>query len=100
MFVLGVGVAVALLLAVALLFGVVCMLALRLLARSCCYCMTAGRGATEVYWMLRPGAGSISHCQPAARGLLYLISLLRVFLRNVIKRNQGPYGGGGVVVET
>ena len=22
----------------------------------CCYCMTAGWGATEVYWMLRPGA--------------------------------------------
>ena len=22
----------------------------------CCYCMTAGWGATEVHWMLRPGA--------------------------------------------
>ena len=35
---------------------VVCMLALRLLARSCCYCMTAGWGATEMYWVLRLGA--------------------------------------------
>ena len=50
--------------------------------------MTAGRGATEVHWMLRPGAGSVLHFQPAARGLLSLISLVRAFLLNVIKRNQ------------
>ena len=54
----------------------------------CCYCMTAGWGAIEVYWMLRPGASSVLHCQPAARGLLSLISLLRAFLLNAIKRNR------------
>ena len=41
--------------ALALLFAVVV-----LLCSACsavrCYCMTAGWGATEVYWMLRPGA--------------------------------------------
>ena len=80
---------------VALLFVIVCVLALRLLAHSCCYCMTAGRGATKVYWMLRPGAGSVSHCQPAARGLLSLISLLRAFFtkRSLIKRNTRPIPG-------
>ena len=30
----------------------------------------------------------MEHCKPAARGLLSLISLLRAFLLNVIKRNQ------------
>ena len=49
--------------------------------------MTAGRGATEVHWMLRPGACDVQHCQPAARGLLSFLSLLRAFWLNVIKRN-------------
>ena len=57
--------------------------------------MTAGQGATEVYWMLRPGAGSVSYCQPAARGLLSFLSLLRDFLLNAIKRNQGLVGKAG-----
>ena len=30
----------------------------------------------------------MEHCKPAARGLLYFLSLLRAFLLNVIKRNQ------------
>ena len=51
--------------------------------------MTAGRGATEVHWMLRPSAGFVQHYQPAARGLLSLISLLGAFVLNVIQRNQG-----------
>ena len=54
----------------------------------CCDCMTAGRGTIEVHWMLRPGAGFVSHCQPAEHGLLYFLSLLRAFLLNAIKRNQ------------
>ena len=49
-------------------------------------------GATEVNWMLRPGAGSVWHCQPAARGLLSFLSLLRAFLLNAIKRNQADIG--------
>ena len=31
-----------------------------LLCVVCCVCVTAGRGATEVHWMLRPGAGLFS----------------------------------------
>ena len=40
-----------------------------------------GPGAIEVYWVMsRPGAGSVSHCQPAAHGLVSFLSLLRAFL--------------------
>ena len=51
-------------------------------------CMTAGRDVLEVYWMSRPGACDVEHCQPAARGLLSFLSLLRAFLLNAIKRNH------------
>ena len=56
----------------------------------CCGCMTAGRGAIEVHWALRPGAGFVSHCQPAEHGLLLssFLSLLSAFLLNATKRNQ------------
>ena len=81
---------------VASLCVVVWMLALRLLARSCCYCMTAGWGATEVYWMLRPTAPcDVKHFKLAVRGLLSFISLLGAFLLNAIKRNQVRWLAGG-----
>jgi len=52
------------------------------------YCMTAGRGATEVYWMLRVRRLVVEHCKLAARGLLSFLSLLGAFLLNATKRNQ------------
>ena len=50
--------------------------------------VTAGRGAIEVHWMLRPGAGFVSHCQSAEHGRLSFLSLLSDFLLNAIKRNE------------
>ena len=44
--------------------------------------------------MLRPGAGFVQHCQPAARGMLSFLSLLRAFLLNAIKRDQASEGFG------
>ena len=38
--------------------GVMCLFE-ALLMCCCCDCMTAGRSATEVYWLLRAGAGSV-----------------------------------------
>ena len=48
-------------------------------------CVTAGRGAIAVHWMLRPGACDVKHCKLAARGLLSFLSLLGAFLLTVIK---------------
>ena len=45
--------------------------------------------------MLRPGAGFVQHCQPAARGLLSFLSLIRAFSPPVHQHEGGPRRCGG-----
>ena len=55
---------------------------------ACCYCMTAGWGETEVYWMSRPGAWLLCSISIFLRVACFLCPVfLEPFLLTVIKRN-------------
>ena len=87
----GCGCWAACLVALALLFAVcVCLLCSACIAARC-FCVTAGQGATSNAIALGVALRRrlcLAFPHPAAHGLLSLISLLRAFLLNVIKRNQ------------
>ena len=95
----GCGCWAACLVALALLFAV-CVLPCSACIAARCFCVTAGQGATSNAIALGVALRRrlcLAFPHPAAHGLLSLISLLRAFLLNVIKRNQGWHRGAGEV---